>query len=132
MDREIKGGKLILGKKVIFNELQKMHSPLHKPFPYRATGKLQRDLKSKFTEDDVINADFNHYRMHTAATLNSVLNENEENITFQQIKWLRKSFFEWFPQYCFLETKIVKYPILYRDFMNYEKARKLLLYYLTE
>ncbi|PGB28665.1 hypothetical protein COM01_27920, partial [Bacillus wiedmannii] len=23
-------------------------------------------------------------------------------------------------------------PVLYRDFMNYEKARKLLLYYLTE
>ncbi|PEW02827.1 hypothetical protein CN425_07820 [Bacillus cereus] len=27
---------------------------------------------------------------------------------------------------------MVKYPILYRDFMNYEKARKLLMYYLTE
>ncbi|MDM5193834.1 YxiJ-like family protein [Bacillus hominis] len=123
---------MILGKEVIFNELQKMHSPLHKPFPYRATEKLQRDLKSKFTEDDCINADFNHYWMHTAGTLSSVLNENEENITFQQIQWLRKSFFEWFPQYIFLETEIVKYPILYRDFMNYEKARKLLLYYLTE
>ncbi len=110
---------------VIFNELQKMHSLLHKPFPYRATGKLQRDLKSKFTDDDCINADFNHYWMHTASTLSSVLNGNEQNITFQQIKWLRKSFFEWFPQY-------VKYPVLYRDFMNYEKARKLLLYYLTE
>ena len=109
-----------------------MHSPLHKPFPYRATGKLQRDLNSKFTEADCINADFNYYWMHTAGTLSSVLNENEENITFQQIKWLRKSFFEWFPQYRFLETEIVKYPILYRDFMNYEKARKLLLYYLTE
>ncbi|SCN45308.1 Uncharacterized protein BC067498_02350 [Bacillus cereus] len=51
-----------------------MHSPLHKPFPYRATGKLQRDLKSKFTYDDCINADLNYYWMHTAATLNSVLN----------------------------------------------------------
>ena len=123
---------MLLGKKIIFNELQKMHSPLHKPFPYRAIGKLQRDLKSKFTEDDYINADFNHYWMHTAGTLSSVLNGNEQNITYQQVKWLRKSFFEWFPQYCFLETEIVKYPVLYRDFMNYENTRKLLLYYLTE
>ncbi|MRD35712.1 hypothetical protein GH882_06945 [Bacillus thuringiensis] len=107
-----------LGKQIIFKELQKMHSPLHKPFPYRATAKLQRDLKSKFTEDDCINADFNHYWMHTAATLNSVLNGNEQNITFQQ--------------YRFLETEIVNYPILYRDFISYEKTRKLLLYYLTE
>ncbi|WP_232290909.1 YxiJ-like family protein, partial [Bacillus cereus] len=30
------------------------------------------------------------------------------------------------------ETEIMNYPILYRDFMNYEKTRKLLLYYLTE
>ncbi|PEL93422.1 YxiJ-like family protein [Bacillus wiedmannii] len=123
---------MLLGKMVIFNELQKMHSLLHKPFPYRATGKLQRDLKSKFTDDDCINADFNHYWMHTAGTLSSVLNGNEQNIKFQQIKWLRKSFFEWFPQYRSIETEIVKYPVLYRDFMNYEKARKLLLYYLTE
>ncbi|MDA1678012.1 YxiJ-like family protein [Bacillus cereus group sp. TH152-1LC] len=123
---------MLLGKKVIFNELQKMHSPLHKPFPYRDTGKLQRDFKSKFTEDDYINADFNHYWMHTAGTLSSVVNGNEQNITYQQIQWLRKSFFEWFPQYRSIETEIVKYPVLNRDFMNYEKARRLLLYYLTE
>lgn len=131
MGKEIKG-ELLLGKKVIFNELQKMHSPLHKPFPYRATGKLQRDLKSKFTDDDCINADLNYYWMHTAGTLSYILNNNEKEIVFDQIKWLKKSFFEWFPQYRFIETEIVKYPILYRDFMNYEKARKLLLYYLTE
>lgn len=123
---------MLLGKNVIFNELQKMHSPLHKPFPSRATGKLQRDLKSKFAEDDCISADFNHYWMHTAGTLNSVLNKKDKNISFQQIQWLKKSFFEWFPQYHFLEIEIVKYPILYRDFMNFEKTRKLLLYYLTE
>ncbi|MGG0261685.1 YxiJ-like family protein [Bacillus mycoides] len=130
---------MLLGKKVIFNELQKMHSPLHKPFPYRATGKLQRatgklqrDLKSKFTDDDCINADLIYYWMHTAGTLSYILNNNEKEIVFDQIKWLKKSFFEWFPQYRFIETEIVKYPILYRDFMNYEKARKLLLYYLTE
>lgn len=116
-----------------------MHSPLHKPFPYRATGKLQRatgklqrDLKSKFTDDDCINADLIYYWMHTAGTLSYILNNNEKEIVFDQIKWLKKSFFEWFPQYRFIETEIVKYPILYRDFMNYEKARKLLLYYLTE
>ncbi|MGH1283874.1 YxiJ-like family protein [Bacillus toyonensis] len=120
------------GKQIIFKELQKMHSPLHKPFPYRATAKLQRNLNSKFTEDDCINADFNHYWMHTAGTLSYVLNENEKEISFKQIKWLEKSFFEWFPQYRSIEIEIVKYPILYRDFMNYEKTRKLLLYYLTE
>ncbi|WP_144611523.1 YxiJ-like family protein [Bacillus cereus] len=123
---------MLLGKKVIFNELQKMHSPLHKPFLYRASAKLQRDLKRKFTEEACINADFNHYWMHITGTLSSVLNGNEQNITYQQVQWLMKLFYEWFPQYRFLETEIVKYPVLYRDFMNYEKTRRLLLYYLTE
>ncbi|MEK7016368.1 YxiJ-like family protein [Bacillus sp. FSL R9-9410] len=123
---------MVLGKEVIFNELQKMHSPLYKPFPNCDILKIRKDYKNIFTEDDCISSDLNYYWMHTAATLNSVLNKKEKNISFQQIQWLRKSFFEWFPQYRFIETEIVKYPILYRDFINYEKARKLLLYYLTE
>ncbi|MBW3494149.1 MULTISPECIES: YxiJ-like family protein [Bacillus] len=123
---------MVLGKEVIFNELQKMHSPLYKPFPNCDILKVRKDYKNIFTEDDCISSDLNYYWMHTAATLNSVLNKKEKNISFQQIQWLRKSFFEWFPQYRFLETEIVKYPILHRDFMNYEKSRKLLLYYLTE
>lgn len=123
---------MLLGKKVIFNELQKMHSPLYKPFPNCDIQKIRKEYQDMFTEDDCKSADLNYYWMHTAGTLSFVLNGNEQNITFQQIKWLRKSFFEWFPQYHFLETEIMKYPILYRDFINYEKVRKLLLYYLTE
>ncbi|MED3126643.1 MULTISPECIES: YxiJ-like family protein [Bacillus] len=123
---------MLLGKKVIFNELQKMHSPLYKPFPNCDVQKIRKEYQDMFTEDDYISADLNYYWMHTAGTLSYVLNNNEKEILLDQIKWLRKSFFEWFPQYHFLEIEIVKYPILYRDFMNYEKARKLLLYYLTE
>ncbi len=132
MAGEIEGEKLKLGKRVIFNELQKMYSPLHKPFPYRDIRKIRKDYKNIFKEDDCISSDFNYYWMHTTGPLSFVLNNNEKDIAFDQINWLRKSFFEWFPQYRFLETEIVKYPILYRDFMNHEKTRKLLIYYLTE
>ena len=45
-----------------------------------------------FTEDDCISADLNYYWMHTAGTLSYVLNNNEQEITFNQIKWLRISF----------------------------------------
>ncbi|PFW55079.1 hypothetical protein COE58_05975 [Bacillus cereus] len=121
-----------LGKRIIFKELQKMHSPLYKPFPNCDIRKIRKDFNNMFTEDDCINADLNNYWMHTAGTLSYVLNNNEQEIVFDQIKWLRKSFFEWFPQYHFLATELVNYPILYRDFMNYEKTRKLLIYYLTE
>ncbi|MCP9279363.1 hypothetical protein COE81_14885 [Bacillus wiedmannii] len=123
---------MLLGKKVIFNELQKMHSPLYKPFPNFDIQKIRKEYQDMFTEDDYISANLNYYWMHTAGTLSYILNNNEKEILLDQIKWLRRSFFEWFPQYHFLEIEIVKYPILYRDFMNYEKIRKLLLYYLTE
>ena len=109
-----------------------MYSLLYKPFPNCDIQKIRKDFNNMFTEDDCISADLNYYWMHTAGTLSYVLNNNEQEIVFNQIKWLRISFFEWFPQYRFLETEIMKYPILYRDFMNYEKTRKLLLYYLTD
>lgn len=77
---------MILGKKIVFNELQKIHSLLHKPFPYRSIRKMQRDLKEKFTEDDCISSDLNYYWMHTAGTLSYVLNNNEKEIVFDQIR----------------------------------------------
>ncbi|TKI85480.1 hypothetical protein FC699_30600, partial [Bacillus wiedmannii] len=82
---------MILGKKVIFNELQQMHSPLYKPFPNCEVQKIRKEYQDMFTEDDYISADLNYYWMHTAATLNSVLNKKEKNISFQEIQWLRKS-----------------------------------------
>ena len=89
MDGEIKGRTLLLGKKVIFNELQKMHSPLHKPFPNCDIRKIRKDYKNMFTEDDCISSD---YWMHTGGPLSYVLNKNEEKITFQQLRWLRDHF----------------------------------------
>ncbi|MEM5635615.1 YxiJ-like family protein [Bacillus toyonensis] len=121
-----------LGKQIMFNELQKCIVLYINHFRIVTFKKYGKIIKNMFTEDDCISADLNYYWMHTAGTLSYVLNENEKEISFEQIKWLRKSFFEWFPQYRFIETEIVKYPVLYRNFMNYEKARKLLLYYLTE
>ncbi|MCU5276422.1 YxiJ family protein [Bacillus bombysepticus] len=90
----------------MFNELQNMPSPLYKPFPNCDIRKIRKDFNNTFTEDDCISADLNYYWMHTAGTLSYVLNNNEQ--------------------------EIMNYPILYRDFINYEKTRKLLLYYLTE
>lgn len=49
-----------------------------------------------FTEDDCISADLNYYWMHTAGTLSYVLNNNEQKIVFNQIKWLKKSFLNGF------------------------------------
>ena len=42
---------------------------------------------------------------------------------------VKKIVFEWFPQYRFLETEIVNYPILYRDFISYERPES--YYFIT-
>lgn len=109
-----------------------MYNSLHQPFPYRDTRKMKCDYKNLLTEDDCINADLNYYWMNIAGTLSYVLDEKEDKIPFQQIQRLRISFFDWFPQYHFLEKDMKKYLLFYRDYTNYEKARKLLLYYLAK
>ncbi|WP_459503461.1 YxiJ family protein [Bacillus sp. C1] len=122
---------MILGKKVIFEELKKLYSHLYKPFPYRDTRNMYRDFKEMFSEDDCINADLNLYWMNISGTLSYVLNGRIEKIPFEQIKLLHVSFFDHFKQFHFLEKHITDYHLLYRDYMYYERARKLLLYYLT-
>ncbi|MBY0599417.1 YxiJ-like family protein [Bacillus bingmayongensis] len=123
---------MILGKKVIFEELQKLHDSLHQPFPYRDVRKMRKDFKEKFDESDCLSADLNIYWMNIARTLSYVLNGKIEKIPLHQIQLLRVSFFERFKQFCFLEKHIENYLLFYRDYMYYEKARKLLLYYLAE
>lgn len=117
---------------MIFNELQKLHNLLYQPFPYEDTRQMYYDFKKMFSEDDCMNADLDLYWMNIAGTLSYVLHGNVEKIPFEQIKSLRISFFDRFKQFRFLEKYIEHYPIFYRDYMYYERARKLLLYYLTE
>ena len=113
LDREVKGGgrKLKLGKQIILRNCRKCIVHFINRFRIVTFEKIRKDFNTMFTENDCISADLNYYWMHTAGTLSYVLNNNEQEIVFNQIKWLRKSFFGWFPQYRFLETEIVKYPI---------------------
>ena len=122
---------MILGKKVVFEELKKLYIHLHKPFPYCETRKMYRDFKEMFSEDDCINAELDLYWMNISGTLSYVLNGRVERIPFEQIKLLHVSFFDRFKQFRFLEKYIENYPLFYRDYMYYEKTRELLLYYLT-
>ncbi|MEH7459854.1 YxiJ-like family protein [Bacillus sp. JJ1127] len=123
---------MILGKKVIFEELQRLHDSLYQPFPCRDVRNMRKDFKDAFSEDDCLSAALNIYWMNIAGTLSYVLNGKAEKIPFHQINLLRTSFFEQFKQFRFLEKKIENYPLFYRDYMYYEKARKLLFYYLAE
>lgn len=120
---------MILGKKTIFQELQKLHSSLQEPFPYRDTEKIQRNYI--FSEDACLNGDLNTYWMNILGTLHYVLQDKRTKISYKQIKLLHFSFFETFQQYHVLESHIERYPIFYRNYTAYERTRKLLLYYLS-
>ncbi|MEH7086426.1 YxiJ family protein [Neobacillus drentensis] len=55
----------------------------------------------------------------------------ERKIPQGQVDWLHLSFFDIFEQYRYLEEKISDYPTFFKEYMNNEEARKLLLEYLS-
>lgn len=106
-----------------------MNEKLYSPFPYRDTGQIQEDFD--ISEEDCLNGDLNSYWMNIVGSLSYVLRGNLKKIPNGQIDRLHLSFYDIFPQYRFLEEKMAAYPIFYQEYKNHEKARKLLLDYLS-
>ena len=122
---------LNIDKVHIYDELRAIKESLEKPFPYRDTDKIQEDFNKKLSEDDVLTADLNSYWMNIAGSLSYVLRGIPNKIPQGQVEWLHLSFFDIFQQYRFFEDKIADYPSFYEEYINNEKARKLLLDYLS-
>ncbi|MCP1146088.1 YxiJ-like family protein [Lysinibacillus endophyticus] len=119
----------------IERQLVLINEKLQKPFPYRDTDKIQEDYSNAFSklsdDDNWLTADFNTYCMNIAGTLSYVLIGKSNKIPKGQIEMLRFSFFEFFKQYRFFEDNITQYDGFYQEYMDFEKARKLLLQYLS-
>lgn len=118
----------------IERQLVLINEKLQKPFTYRDTDKIQEDYSNAFSklsdDDNWLTADFNTYCMNIAGTLSYVLIGKSNKIPKGQIEMLRFSFFEFFKQYRFFEDNITQYDGFYQEYMDFEKARKLLLQYL--
>lgn len=119
----------------IERQLVLINEKLQKPFPYRDTDKIQEDYSNAFSklsdDDNWLTADFNTYYMNIAGSLSYVLIGKSNKIPKGQIEMLRFSFFEFFKQYRFFEDNITQYDGFYQEYMDFEKARKLLLQYLS-
>ncbi|EOR24611.1 MULTISPECIES: YxiJ family protein [Bacillaceae] len=119
----------------IERQLVLINEKLQKPFPYRDTDKIQEDYSNAFSklsdDDNWLTADFNTYCMNIAGSLSYVLIGKSNKIPKGQIEMLRFSFFEFFKQYRFFEDNITQYDGFYQEYMDFEKARKLLLQYLS-
>lgn len=121
----------IIEKTQIYEELKMIEKSLYNPFPYRDIYKMQKDFNNQFSEEDCIIADLNTYWMNIAGSLSYVLKGESKCIPQDQIDLLNFTFFEAFYQYLFLREKITKYPTFYKEYMNNEKTRKLLLDFIS-
>lgn len=95
--------------KELFEEISQIYSlETSNPFPYEDFRKLQYDFAIEFKKlvpNEIITADFNTYMMFilglSSGGIRSKLEDPVER--FKTKEWLNKSFFEWFPEYRFLE-----------------------------
>ncbi|MGE6753696.1 YxiJ family protein [Rossellomorea sp. NPDC071047] len=113
------------------NILTEMKVELEKPFPYKDIKKIQDDFQREFISlsdnENSLTGDFNSYCMNIAGTLSYVLAGNTKEIPKGQIDLLRKSFFDLFTQYQFLEQNIHVYKDFYAEYSKHEEARQILL-----
>ena len=122
---------LKIEKEHIFKELQAIKESLYTPFPYSDIYKINHDFIEEINPDDILTADLNTYWMNIVGSLSYVLRGKSKAIPQRQIDWLQLTFYEIFHQYYFLQESMIDYPIFYEQYMNYEKARMLLVEYLS-
>jgi len=115
--------------------LQLRQIPLQDPFPYADAERIESDFASDFEkltdEENGLTSDFNTYCMNIAGTLSYVLNDKFDQIPSKQIDYLQLSFFDWFPQYKFIEARLDDYKEFKQEYVQFEYARTLLLVFLT-
>ena len=99
------------------------------PFPYEDTDKIKSDFE-RLLKDESLNADFNDYCTLIAGTTSYIFNDHVANIPRKQTEFLNEGFFQRFPQYSFIETKLESYPDFLTEYNNHEKLRKLILDFL--
>lgn len=118
-------------KSRIYDKLEVLKKCLYNPFPKNDIDKIYDDFDKQFSDDDSLSGDLNTYWMNIAGSLSYLLKGNSKKIPQSQIDWLHLNFFDIFNQYKFLEEKIIEYPTFYKEYMNYESVRKLMVDYLS-
>ena len=122
---------LKIEKELIYKELQVIKDSLHIPFPYSDIYKIQEDFIKEINPNDILTADLSAYWANIAGSLGYIERGKSEAIPQGQIDWLQLTFYDIFPQYCFLQVSMINYPTFYEEYMNHEKARELLVDYLS-
>ncbi|MEK4712563.1 MULTISPECIES: YxiJ family protein [Sporosarcina] len=118
-------------KELIYKELQVIKDSLHIPFPYSDIYKIQEDFIKEINPNDILTADLSAYWANIAGSLGYIERGKSEAIPQGQIDWLQLTFYDIFHQYYFLQESMINYPTFYAEYMNHEKARELLVDYLS-
>lgn len=102
------------------------------PFPYNNVRAIQVDFSEQFIalENALISADFNNYCMLIVGTASYIVNERSEHIPVRQLELLEKDFFECFPEYIFLESRLASYLEFHKKYYEHETLRKLIKEYI--
>jgi len=122
---------LKIEKELIYKELQVIKDSLHIPFPYSDIYKIQEDFIKEINPNDILTADLSAYWANIAGSLGYIERGKSEAIPQGQIDWLQLTFYDIFHQYYFLQESMINYPTFYAEYMNHEKARELLVDYLS-
>jgi len=86
---------------------------------------IEKDFEDSISAEDWLDADFNEFCMLIAGSSSYVL--GNKKIPNNQLQFLYNDFFSLYPKHSFLKNSVRNYPHFYKELVNFEKARELLL-----
>lgn len=110
-------------------ELALLYRTLHRSFPYQDSVRLKEDFAEAFAhlKEGWFDGDFSEYCALIAGTVSYVIHNSVTEIPQRQLALLQKSFFERYPAYAFIQTRLSDYPTISADLEDHERARGMLL-----
>ena len=116
--------------KELFEEIKSIYTyEANSPFPYDDFRQLEDDFEEEFKKsvpNEIINADFSTYMMYVyGLSSGGIIKKLEDPLErFHMKELLKKSFFDWFPKYRFIEPyDLSKYSRLYSKMKVIDKLR---------
>ncbi|MNE70600.1 Immunity protein WapI [compost metagenome] len=107
---------------------------LHRSFPYQDAVRLKKDFAEAFAhlKEGWFDGKFSEYCALIAGTISYVIHNSVTEIPQRQLALLRKSFFERYPAYAFIQPGLSDYPTISADLEDHERARGMLLRIIKE
>ncbi|WP_394555611.1 hypothetical protein C1N61_29845 (plasmid) [Priestia aryabhattai] len=113
----------------ILTEILKL--PLNSPFPTKGISKIEKNYAAELGKENSFSANLNYFWSSIAGVVNRIIKGRISDYLQEAKEILQVSFWELHTTYKSFKEDFKRFEDVYKEFLNFEKARMLGLTYIT-